>query len=184
MMQLGWPPNESEHLGRSSPCKVSPYLDLRINEEGTNKTKMKKKLFDRHYLLGSNLYAWERKTAYKIYNSGIGLISYSVRWSVTETSCDQRMEKYIDSSISVQGYSIANSCFTILILITRYSLRNFQVLILLTENKYVSNPVEDEVTANQEETGWKNIHGDVFRFSKHKSLFAAALGSGTQLFNY
>ncbi|CAK7327942.1 unnamed protein product [Dovyalis caffra] len=33
----------------------------------------------------------------------------------------------------------------------------------------------------QEETGWKCIHGDVFRHPKYKSLFAACLGSGTQL---
>ena len=34
---------------------------------------------------------------------------------------------------------------------------------------------------SEEEMGWKKIHGDVFRFPKHKSLLAAALGSGTHL---
>lgn len=41
---------------------------------------------------------------------------------------------------------------------------------------------DEEAADDQEETGWKYIHGDVFRFPKHKSLFAASLGSGTQLF--
>ncbi|KAA8521512.1 hypothetical protein F0562_012178 [Nyssa sinensis] len=41
---------------------------------------------------------------------------------------------------------------------------------------------DKELAYSLEETGWKNIHGDVFRYPKHKSLFAAALGSGTQLF--
>ncbi|KAE9450807.1 hypothetical protein C3L33_17293, partial [Rhododendron williamsianum] len=41
---------------------------------------------------------------------------------------------------------------------------------------------DEETDDDQEETGWKYIHGDVFRFPKHKSLFSAALGSGTQLF--
>lgn len=41
---------------------------------------------------------------------------------------------------------------------------------------------DEEAADDQEETGWKYIHGDVFRFPKFKSLFAAALGSGTQLF--
>ncbi|KAA8532393.1 hypothetical protein F0562_032438 [Nyssa sinensis] len=42
---------------------------------------------------------------------------------------------------------------------------------------------DEEVSDNQEETtGWKYIHGDVFRYPKHVSLFTAALGSGTQLF--
>ena len=41
---------------------------------------------------------------------------------------------------------------------------------------------DEESTEEQEETGWKSIHGDVFRFPKNKSLFASCLGSGTQLF--
>ncbi|KAL1536848.1 Cellular adhesion and filamentous growth protein [Salvia divinorum] len=41
---------------------------------------------------------------------------------------------------------------------------------------------DEEALDDQEETGWKYIHGDVFRFPKYKSVFAAALGSGTQLF--
>ncbi|KAI3734177.1 hypothetical protein L6452_13641 [Arctium lappa] len=106
--------------------------------------------------------------------------TYSVRWSVTENSFDQRMEKYIGSSISVQGYSIANSCFTILILIICV-LIYYRRVIRKEISKYACDIEENEVAGKQEETGWKNIHGDVFRFPKHKSLFAAALGSGTQL---
>ena len=43
--------------------------------------------------------------------------------------------------------------------------------------------VEEDILSynKQEEIGWKNVHGDVFRFPQHKSLFAAALGAGTQL---
>lgn len=41
---------------------------------------------------------------------------------------------------------------------------------------------DEESAEDQEETGWKYIHGDVFRFPKNKSLVAACIGSGTQLF--
>ncbi|KAH9745904.1 transmembrane 9 superfamily member 2 [Citrus sinensis] len=41
---------------------------------------------------------------------------------------------------------------------------------------------DEEAADDQKVTGWKYIHGDVFRFPKYKSLFAAALGYGTQLF--
>jgi len=41
---------------------------------------------------------------------------------------------------------------------------------------------DEEAVDDQEESGWKYIHGDVFRFPKNKSLFSAALGTGTQLF--
>ncbi|TQD69774.1 hypothetical protein C1H46_044693 [Malus baccata] len=50
------------------------------------------------------------------------------------------------------------------------------------KNDFVKYAHDEEAAEDQEETGWKYIHGDVFRFPKYKSLFAAALGSGTQLF--
>jgi hypothetical protein len=41
---------------------------------------------------------------------------------------------------------------------------------------------DEEALDDQEESGWKYIHGDVFRYPRYKSLFAAALGIGSQLF--
>ena len=38
---------------------------------------------------------------------------------------------------------------------------------------------EDEM--GEEESGWKLIHGDVFRFPGHTNLFAALVGAGGQL---
>ena len=37
------------------------------------------------------------------------------------------------------------------------------------------------VVDDQEETGWKYIHGDVFRFPPHLSLFCACVGTGSQI---
>lgn len=34
----------------------------------------------------------------------------------------------------------------------------------------------------EEESGWKYIHGDVFRFPPNKSLFCSFVGTGTQIF--
>jgi len=56
---------------------------------------------------------------------------------------------------------------------------NYAYCLCLNANRYAH---DEETAEDQEETGWKYIHGDVFRFPKFKSLFAAALGSGTQLF--
>ncbi|RRT38196.1 hypothetical protein B296_00051380 [Ensete ventricosum] len=56
-------------------------------------------------------------------------------------------------------------------------------LILMYSLGLCSRYAHDEESAeDQEETGWKYIHGDVFRFPQNKSLLAACLGSGTQLF--
>ena len=37
------------------------------------------------------------------------------------------------------------------------------------------------VMDDSDETGWKYIHGDVFRFPPHKNLFCAFVGSGAQV---
>jgi hypothetical protein len=34
---------------------------------------------------------------------------------------------------------------------------------------------------DEEESGWKYIHGDVFRFPPHKNVFCAFVGTGTQV---
>ncbi|KAH0939606.1 LOW QUALITY PROTEIN: hypothetical protein HID58_007067 [Brassica napus] len=85
---------------------------------------------------------------------------YTVKWKETETETpfEKRMDKYAMSSslphhLEVHWFSIINSCVTVLLL------TGFLATILM-----------------------RYIHGDVFRFPKHKSLFAASLGSGTQLF--
>ncbi|KAK1419781.1 hypothetical protein QVD17_29112 [Tagetes erecta] len=112
--------------------------------------------------------------------------TYSVRWFAKQDSYDERTTKYTsysngpDQHNSVFGYSTANSSFTILIMI-------ICVLIFYTRvirkdiSKYACDVEEAEMADNKYETGWKNIRGNVFRFPKHKSLFAATLGSGTQL---
>ncbi|KAJ9554346.1 hypothetical protein OSB04_018391 [Centaurea solstitialis] len=111
--------------------------------------------------------------------------TYSVKWLVTQNSYENRMEKYKDSSIlphhmSIHRHSIANS--SVVLLILSICLITFYVLVLRKDISKYSDDVEvDQVADNLEETGWKNIHGDVFRFPRHKSLFAAALGSGTHL---
>nr|XP_043613334.1 transmembrane 9 superfamily member 2-like [Erigeron canadensis] len=111
--------------------------------------------------------------------------TYSVKWLVTQQSFEKRMLKYtgfafLPHHMSIHHATITNSSITLLILII--CVLTFYVIVLRKDiSKYTSDVEENQVTDNQEETGWKNIHGDVFRFPKHKSLFAAALGSGSQL---
>ncbi|KAL7180980.1 hypothetical protein ACSBR1_039940 [Camellia fascicularis] len=108
---------------------------------------------------------------------------YTVKWRETDITFQKRMEKYSLSSslphhLSIHWFAVMNSCLTVLILLG--CLVTFYVRVLKKDiNKYAD---DEELLDNQDETGWKNIHGDVFRYPKHKSLFAAAVGSGTQLF--
>ncbi|KAL2344199.1 hypothetical protein Fmac_005484 [Flemingia macrophylla] len=108
---------------------------------------------------------------------------YTVKWKETPTPFDKRMDKYSHSSslphhLEIHWFSIINSCVTVLLLTGFLA----TILMRVLKNDFVKYAHDEETAEDQEETGWKYIHGDVFRFPKFKSLFAAALGSGTQLF--
>ncbi|CAL9760729.1 unnamed protein product, partial [Musa acuminata subsp. burmannicoides] len=108
--------------------------------------------------------------------------TYSVTWKKTGVPFEKRMEKYSKVSsmpqhLEIHWFSIVNSC-VIVLLLTSF-LATFLVRVL--KNDFIRYSNDDESHVNQEETGWKYIHGDVFRFPKRKSLFSAFIGSSTQL---
>ncbi|KAL5995469.1 Cellular adhesion and filamentous growth protein [Asimina triloba] len=108
---------------------------------------------------------------------------YTVKWRETDTPFEKRMEKYSKPSslphhLEIHWFSIINSCVTVLLLTGFLA----TILMRVLKNDFVKYAHDEEEADDQEETGWKYIHGDVFRYPKHKSLLAAALGSGTQLF--
>ncbi|CAN4126909.1 unnamed protein product [Withania somnifera] len=108
---------------------------------------------------------------------------YSVKWKEADIPFEKRMEKYSQTSalshhLEIHWFSIINSCVTVLLLTGFLA----TILMRVLKNDFVKYAHDEEAADDQEETGWKYIHGDVFRYPKQKSLFAAALGSGTQLF--
>lgn len=108
--------------------------------------------------------------------------SYSAAWKQTDISFQKRMEKYSKSSsmpqhLEIHWFSIINSCVTVLLLTGFLA----TILMRVLKNDFIKYSHDEEALEDQEETGWKYIHGDVFRFPKHHSLFSAVIGSGTQL---
>uniref|UniRef100_A0A2C9UGT0 Transmembrane 9 superfamily member n=1 Tax=Manihot esculenta TaxID=3983 RepID=A0A2C9UGT0_MANES len=108
---------------------------------------------------------------------------YTVKWKQTDIPFEKRMEKYSLSSSSphhleIHWFSIINSCVTVLLLTGFLT----TILMRVLKNDFMKYAQDEEAADDREETGWKYIHGDVFRYPTYKSLFAAALGSGTQLF--
>ncbi|KAJ8450994.1 hypothetical protein Cgig2_032619 [Carnegiea gigantea] len=104
---------------------------------------------------------------------------YSVKWKETDIPFEKRMDKYSQSSslphhLEIHWFSIINSCVTVLLLTGFLA----TILMRVLKNDFVKYAHDEETAEEQEETGWKYIHGDVFRFPKCKSLLAAALGSG------
>eukprot|EP00238_Polyblepharides_amylifera_P008022 CAMPEP_0196579290 /NCGR_PEP_ID=MMETSP1081-20130531/19835_1 /TAXON_ID=36882 /ORGANISM="Pyramimonas amylifera, Strain CCMP720" /LENGTH=609 /DNA_ID=CAMNT_0041898823 /DNA_START=57 /DNA_END=1886 /DNA_ORIENTATION=+ len=109
--------------------------------------------------------------------------SFSVRWKETAIPFDRRMEKYsrysfLPQHLEIHWFSIINSCVTVLLLTGFLA----TILMRVLKNDFIKYSRDDDTADEQEETGWKYIHGDVFRFPPMINLFCAVIGTGTQLF--
>ncbi|KAE8682003.1 Transmembrane 9 superfamily member 3 [Hibiscus syriacus] len=94
---------------------------------------------------------------------------YSVKWKETDTAFDKRMDKYSMSSslphhLEIHWFSIINSCVTVLLLTGFLA----TILMRVLKNDFIKYGKDEEAADDKEETGWKYIHGDVFRFPKYK----------------
>jgi transmembrane 9 superfamily protein 2/4 len=118
--------------------------------------------------------------------------TYSVTWKESSTAWATRWDKYLHVyEPSVHWYSlIYSSIFVVLLLvlvstiliralrkdITRY---NRLSMINLDDLNDTSAAVEDGI---QEDSGWKLVHGDVFRCPRYPLLLSIFMGNGAQLF--
>ncbi|KFM26763.1 Putative phagocytic receptor 1b [Auxenochlorella protothecoides] len=108
--------------------------------------------------------------------------TYSVTWKSSLLSFDKRMDKYrkyqfLKQHLEIHWFSIINSCVTVLLLTGFLA----TILMRVLKNDFVKYSRDDEDPDDAEESGWKFVHGDVFRFPPARSLFCALVGTGTQL---
>ena len=109
----------------------------------------------------------------------------SSRWTPTRVKFAKRFDRYLDYSFfehQIHWFSIFNSFMMVIFLTGLVSM----ILLRTLHNDYAKYAREDddlEATDRDagEESGWKLVHGDVFRPPKHLGLLAALLGTGVQL---
>eukprot|EP00331_Platyophrya_macrostoma_P029188 CAMPEP_0176436774 /NCGR_PEP_ID=MMETSP0127-20121128/18185_1 /TAXON_ID=938130 /ORGANISM="Platyophrya macrostoma, Strain WH" /LENGTH=600 /DNA_ID=CAMNT_0017820191 /DNA_START=1 /DNA_END=1803 /DNA_ORIENTATION=- len=107
--------------------------------------------------------------------------TYSVTWlEEPNVAWATRWDIYMkggENDNRIHWMSIVNSLLIVVFL-------SFMVAMIMMRtlhkdfNKYNDPENEDEA---QEETGWKLVHGDVFRSPEHPVLFSALIGSGCQI---
>eukprot|EP00162_Nutomonas_longa_P011881 comp20796_c0_seq1/m.42942 comp20796_c0_seq1/g.42942 ORF comp20796_c0_seq1/g.42942 comp20796_c0_seq1/m.42942 type:complete len:485 (+) comp20796_c0_seq1:127-1581(+) len=104
--------------------------------------------------------------------------TYDVNWEPSPIKWALRWDPYLKmQDIKIHWMSIINSLLTI------FSLTGMIALILvrvLRRDFARYNNLETAEEA-QEETGWKLVHGDVFRTPKHYGMLGVAVGVSTQL---
>lgn len=104
--------------------------------------------------------------------------TYEVEWIETSVSWASRWDTYLAmTDAQIHWFSIINSIVVIFFLsgiLTMIMVRTLRRDIA----KYNADESYDETI---EETGWKLVHGDVFRPPRYSRLFAALVGSGIQI---
>ena len=108
--------------------------------------------------------------------------SYSVKWEKTDVTFENRMKKYekvqfLPASFEIHWLSIINA-FVLVILLTVFMA---VILMQVLKNDFTRYLKDVEEDFQEEETGWKLVASDVFRYPSHKLVFCAMLGSGSQL---
>mmetsp|Transcript_16358 Transcript_16358/g.35861 ORF Transcript_16358/g.35861 Transcript_16358/m.35861 type:complete len:628 (-) Transcript_16358:100-1983(-) len=109
--------------------------------------------------------------------------SYSVEfYTEPDLLWKDRLTRYADSnfvpsSFEIHWLSIINS-FVLVLLLTAFLTI---ILLRILKNDFSRYMELDDDALEEEESGWKLIHGDVFRFPENSMLFCAAVGTGNHL---
>lgn len=109
---------------------------------------------------------------------------YSVEWKESDVSWASRWDIYLGMrDVEIHWFSIINSLVVVFFLsgiLTMIMVRTLRRDIA----RYNSGDSDSLAGLDEaiEETGWKLVHGDVFRPPTNSRLFAAVIGSGIQIF--
>merc|ERR1712059_139728 len=107
------------------------------------------------------------------------LFTYQVVWEQSEVKWASRWDIYLDmADVQIHWFSIINSVVVVFFLSSIITM----IIIRTLRRDIAKYNTEDDLEESIEETGWKLVHGDVFRPPNHSRIFAAVIGSGIQLF--
>ena len=111
-------------------------------------------------------------------------LTFSVTWHPTDKDFSSRFDRYLDFDFfehQIHWFSIFNSFMMVVFLCGLVAL----ILMRTLKNdyaRYTSEDEEMELDKVVDESGWKQVHGDVFRAPRYLVLYSALLGTGYQLF--
>nr|CAB3267005.1 transmembrane 9 superfamily member 4 [Phallusia mammillata] len=106
--------------------------------------------------------------------------SYELTWKLSNIHWASRWDTYLSmGDVQIHWFSIVNSIVVVLFLAGVLAM-----IIVRTLRRDIAqyNREDDDLEDALEETGWKLVHGDVFRPPKRIMLLVSFIGAGVQLF--
>eukprot|EP00493_Phyllostaurus_siculus_P024235 UN24572 len=111
-------------------------------------------------------------------------MTYSVTWVNVDIPFKQRFDRYLDFGFfehQIHWFSLFNSFMMVIFLVGLVSLILMRTLRQDYERFTDKDIDEINLEGVVDETGWKQVHGDVFRAPPNLPLFAAVVGTGYQI---
>jgi transmembrane 9 superfamily protein 2/4 len=107
--------------------------------------------------------------------------TYDVQWESSPIKWASRWDLYLKiTETQIHWFSIINSMMIVFFLTGMVAMIMMRTLHRdLRRYNELDQMTEEE---REEETGWKLVHGDVFRPPQHAGLLSILVGTGTQLF--
>uniref|UniRef100_A0A060T7V6 Transmembrane 9 superfamily member n=1 Tax=Blastobotrys adeninivorans TaxID=409370 RepID=A0A060T7V6_BLAAD len=107
------------------------------------------------------------------------VFTYSVKWKQSDNPWATRWDKYLHVlNPKIHWFSLINSTILVIFLTAMVS-----TVLLRALHKDIGRYNEIDLGEDfQEDSGWKLVHGDVFRAPKRRMLLSIFIGSGSQLF--
>lgn len=107
------------------------------------------------------------------------IFTYSIKFQESDVAWATRWDKYLHVyDPKIQWFSLIN--FSLIVLILGIIIAHILVKTLKNDIvKYNEVNLDDDIS---DESGWKLVHGDVFRAPKQRLLLSVLVGSGVQIF--
>jgi len=164
--------NYGDHVHNDTHYYLFTHLDFAI-------------AYNKNHIIALNLTTDPSQRVELVYGNNIPVeFSYSVSWAPVDVKHEDRMAYHQrnligDQLLEIHWLSIVNSLVLVLLLVAFLAL----ILIrMLKKDLARSMELDDqELGAEDEDSGWKLVHGDVFRFPLRPALFAACVGNGAQI---
>ncbi|XP_046575927.1 LOW QUALITY PROTEIN: transmembrane 9 superfamily member 4-like [Haliotis rubra] len=107
------------------------------------------------------------------------LFTYEVNWVKSEIRWASRWDTYLSmSDVQIHWFSIVNSVVVVFFLSGILTM----IMVRTLRRDIAKYNKDEDVDETIEETGWKLVHGDVFRPPRKSKILAALVGSGMQIF--
>eukprot|EP01120_Amphizonella_sp_Union-15-10_P007188 TRINITY_DN23_c0_g1_i1.p1 TRINITY_DN23_c0_g1~~TRINITY_DN23_c0_g1_i1.p1 ORF type:complete len:659 (-),score=111.43 TRINITY_DN23_c0_g1_i1:71-1984(-) len=180
--EVGFPLGEEPIVG--GPVKLYNHVDIVISYFRELDDKYRVVLFavtpkSRAYLTVAAANTCESTTDLELPTSGPLNVSwsYTVTWREDTIPWHNRWDRYLKMSgdVQVHWFSILNSLMIVLFLSGMVAMILMRTLHADLRRYNAQDPEEPD------ETGWKLIHGDVFRPPERGMLLSVLIGSGTQV---